>query len=111
LFSIALLLTTLPKCGKNYRSEFYYLSYKTKSRFICPKDRTEFQKEHTINTTTSNPPSVSNSIFKPSGQIETYGYGPGKAANQSQIVIKLSQALLQMPYNLSVSAIFGALKE
>ena len=31
-----------PKCGKNCGSEFHYLSCKTKSRFICPKDRIEF---------------------------------------------------------------------
>ena len=100
-----------PKCQKRCSAEFHYVSCKTRSRFICPTDRFEFQKQHTTDTTTQNPPSASNSIFKPSGQIETYGYGPGKAAENSQSVLDLSQALLQMPHDLAASAIFSALKE
>ena len=101
-----------PKCGKKCGSEFHYLSCKTKSRFVCPADRIEFQKQHTTNTTTmTNPPSASNSIFKPSGQIETYGYGPGKATEHSLMSIDLSQALIQIPHDLAASAIFNDLKE
>ena len=61
--------------------------------------------------TTPNPPSASNSIFKTSGQIDTYGYGPGNAAEHSQSVLDLSQALLQIPHDIAASAIFSALKE
>lgn len=71
-----------PKCGKKCNAEFHYLSCNSKSRFFCPADRLAFENEYTTTATTINPPSASNAIFNTSGHVETYGYGPGKAAAQ-----------------------------
>ena len=126
-----------PKCGKNCGTEFHYLLCKSKSKFICPADREAFQMEYAATLAKSsnsnpatNPPAASNDVFNSSGQVETYGYGPGKAATeQSHMALEFhprgstppdltlvrvsefSHVTLQIPREFAASAIFGRLHD
>jgi hypothetical protein len=80
-----------PQCGKKCGTVHHYGPCTSRMRFVCLADKLEFDKkqagqsgiQHTIQP--SNKPrafAISSSVFNSSGQVETYGYGAGKAGKE-----------------------------